>query len=198
MAKAISRLLKFDVFKTMSRYKLNELCTYYFKEFNLHKGTFLYREGESPTDGVYFVINGQLELFKEDPFEVDQDVRKKKKNGDLPEKKSSENLEPSSEPTPKESPLRQGSSNPERRHPMRSVIPALGVKQHGVSLTIVTDNEVVGIEEVIMKKKIREQSVKVISDTAFILFMKQQDFKDRVLYPYPSIRASETLKIQER
>ena len=56
---------------------------------------------------------------------------------------------------------------------MRSVIPALGVKQHGVSLTIVTDNEMVGIEEIIMRKAVREHSVKVISDSAFILFMKE-------------------------
>ena len=58
-----------------------------------------------------------------------------------------------------------------------------------MSLTIVTDNEMVGIEEIIMRKAVREHSVKVISDSAFILFMKEQDFKDRVLHPYPSIRA---------
>jgi len=43
--------------------------SYSFKEKNYKKGAYIYREGDKPVDGVYFLIKGTLERVKEDPYE---------------------------------------------------------------------------------------------------------------------------------
>ena len=92
---------------------------YCFKEKNLRKGSYIYREAVSETDGVYFVVKGQLERIKEDPYK----------------EKEIETIN--------------------LKHSIRNVIPAFAGRDYGVSLTIVEDNEAIGVEEIIMKKKFR-------------------------------------------
>ena len=55
-------------------------------------------------------------------------------------------------------------------------------------LSIVSDQEVLGLDELITGKDTRDYSIKVTSEKAFLLFISKKDFKDRILAPYPEIR----------
>ena len=42
-------------------------------------------------------------------------------------------------------------------------------------------NAIIGLEEIIENKQSRSNSAKVLSETAFILFISLKNFKDRIL-----------------
>ena len=45
-----------------------------------------------------------------------------------------------------------------------------------------TGPDIIGVEEILLaKKRKREQTLKVVSDTAFVLFMTKQNFKEQLL-----------------
>lgn len=182
---AVSVCSKFEVFKSFNRFKLEGLV-YCFKEKNLRKGSYIYREGVSETDGVYFVVKGQLERIKEDPYED-----KKEKPKEIPKPPTDPKEKDEKSPQKKEE-----TQNP--KHAIRNIIPAFVGRDYGVSLTLIEDNEVIGLDEIIQKKKYRQTSVKVVSDTAFILFMSIEDFRDKVLNPQPYMSKKEAVKIKQK
>lgn len=50
--------------------------------------------------------------------------------------------------------------------------------------------EVLGLEEIIQKKKEREYGVQVVSDKCFVMFLSKKDFTERILLPYPELRGT--------
>ncbi|CDW85210.1 UNKNOWN [Stylonychia lemnae] len=65
-------------------------------------------------------------------------------------------------------------------------------------LTIVTGQEIIGLEELISGAKERQYSLKVKSEKASLMFFKAKDFKERILIPYPGLIQEIKDQIEQR
>ena len=83
-------------------------------------------------------------------------------------------------------------------HSIRKQIPALNNKCHGSSITYIQENEIVGLEEILTNKKVRECSIQVSSSKAQILFMDRKDFRDKILDPFPRMKKFLQNKIENQ
>ena len=62
---------------------------------------------------------------------------------------------------------------------MRTMVPAIAKKIHGVILSEITGPAIIGLEEILLKdKNKREQTIKIVSETAFVLHMTKKNFKE--------------------
>ncbi len=72
-------------------------------------------------------------------------------------------------------------------------------KTKDVTLSYLVAKEIVGAEEIIMRKSERDFSIQVTSEESHVLFLDAKDFRDRIIIPYPSTRhlLCENLETQE-
>ena len=55
------------------------------------------------------------------------------------------------------------------------------------TLSTVEGGEIVGADEILQGKSARDVSIRVKSTAAFVLFMPERDFLEKILRPFPEI-----------
>ena len=58
----------------------------------------------------------------------------------------------------------------------------------GVLISQVDSNGVIGVEDILLNRKNREQSVKIASLNATVLFMTLKNFNEKLLKPFHSLK----------
>lgn len=176
---AVAKIRQFELFKPITRLKMNNL-RFYFHEKTYKRGQYLYRQGDI-LNGVFCILEGEARLIKETWTLTNQN-----------------------DPEPAPVINRQRGSS-------QDVAPLIDeTKECGLTLindikrkmskeldvAIFQRNEVVGTEEIILKLKRRQHTLKAHTENVTVLFISHDNFLERVFNPHSWLKHTLCEKIE--